>query len=165
MSLQSQRQIDQFRKTSLGLILLLASEIALAQVTITEVTTPTLGTLLGGASGRDFVLNTDDSVTGADAADYLFGAQSGRVDISKSGSPQSATIVADNFSTTGGVTINGVPCRWRNQTPTTCHGAGITKTIRSNPRPLRLGVDIDTSQVHSGGDSASATYDINVTLI
>ena len=165
MSLRSQRWIVQLWKISLGLILLLACELTFAQVTITEVTTPALGSLLAGASGRDFVLNTDGSVSGADAADYMFGAQNGQVDISKSGSPQSATIVANNFSTTGGVTINAVPCRWRNETPTTCDGGGITKTIRSQARPLRLGVDIDTSQAHSGGDTASATYDIDVTLI
>ncbi len=165
MSPRTQRPFVQLWKVVLGGISLFASEAALAQVTITEVTTPTLGVLLSGASGRNFILNTDNTVSGTDSADYLSGAQSGRVNISKSGSPQSATIVADNFSTTGGVTINAVPCKWRNQTPTTCDGAGITKTIRSNPRPLRLGVDIDTTQVHSGGDTASATYDINVTLI
>ena len=93
------------------------------------------------------------------------GAQSGRLNISKSGGAQDATIVADNFSTTGGVTINGVPCRWRNNTPQTCESPGITKRIRSQPRPLWLGVDIDTTMVHSGGDTASASYDITVTLI
>jgi hypothetical protein len=165
MNLRSQRLIVQFWKISLGLIFLLASDLTFAQVTITEVTTPSLGSLLAGASGRDFVLNTDDTVSGADAADYLFGAQSGQVDISKSGGGQDATIVANNFSTTGGVTINGVPCKWRNEAPTTCHGSGITKQIRSQARALKLGVDIDTSQVHSGGDSATATYDIDVTLI
>ena len=165
MSLQSQRRIVQFWKISLGLILLLASELTLAQITITEVTTPTLGVLLSGASGRNFILNTDDTVSGTDAADYLSGADSGRLNISKSGSPQNATIVADNFTTTGGLTINGVPCRWRNNTPQTCEGSGITKRIRSNPRPLWLGVDIDTTQVHSGSDTATASYDITVTLI
>ena len=115
-----QRRFDQLWKASLGILLLFASEAALAQITITEVTTPTLGVLLSGASGRNFILNTDDSVTGADAADYVTGADSGRLNISKTGGNQNATIVADNFSTTGGVTINAVPCRWRNNTPQTC---------------------------------------------
>ncbi len=162
---RTRRRFVQLWKASLGVLLLLASEAALAQITITEVTTPTLGTWLSGASGRNFILNTDDTVSGTNAADYLSGADSGRLNISKSGSPQDATIVADNFTTTGGVTINGVPCRWRNNTPQTCEGSGITKRIRSNPRPLWLGVDIDTTQVHSGSDTASASYDITVTLI
>ena len=165
MNLRSQRWIVQSWKVSLGLFLLLASESALAQITITEVDTPTLGILLSGASGRNFILNTDNTVSGTDASDYVTGASRGRVNISKTGSPQNATIVANNFSTTGGVTINAVPCQWRNETPTTCDGSGITEQIRSNPRRLRLGVDIDTTQVHSGGDTATATYDIDVTLI
>ncbi len=165
MSLRSQSQFFQLWKASLGVLLLLASEAALAQITITEVTTPTLGVLLSGATGRNFILNTDDTVSGTDAADYVAGADSGRLNISKVGGNQNATIVADNFSTTGGVTINAVPCRWRNNTPQTCDGSGITKRIQSTPRPLRLGVDIDTTQVHSGGDNATASYDITVTLI
>ena len=137
----------------------------MAQVTIVEQTTPTLGTLMTGASGRNFILDTYDTVGGTDAGDYIGGADSGRLNVSKSGANQDATIVADNFTTTGGVTINGVPCRWRGNAEQTCEGSGITKRIQSTPRPLRLGVDIDTTQVHSGGDTATASYDITVTLI
>jgi len=165
MSPQTQRRFVQLWKVVLGGILLLASEAALAQITVTEVTTPTLGVLLSGPSGRNFILDTRNAVGGTDAADYLSGAGSGRLNISKSGANQNATIVADNFTTTGGITINGVPCRWRSNEPQTCEGSGITKRIQSTPRPLRLGVDIDTTQVHSGGDTATASYDITVTLI
>ena len=152
-------------KASLGIILLISSEAALAQITITEVRTPELGILLSGASGRNFILDTFNVVGGTDAADYVTGARSGRLNVSKTGANQSATIVADNFTTTGGVTINGVPCRWRGNAEQTCEGSGITKTIQSTPRPLRVGVDIDTTQSHSGGDTATASYDITVTLI
>ena len=165
MSPWTQCRFVKLWKLVLGGILLIGSEAALAQITVTEVTSPTLGVLLSGASGRNFILNTDDTVSGTDAADYLSGADSGRLNISKSGSPQNATIVADNFTTTGGLTINGVPCRWRNNAPQTCEGSGITKRIRSNPRPLWLGVDIDTTQAHTGSDTATASYDITVTLI
>ena len=139
MDTRAQRRFVLFWKASLGILLLLASDAALAQITITEVTTPTLGVLLSGATGRNFILNTDDTVSGTDAADYVTGADSGRLNISKVGGNQNATIVADNFSTTGGVTINGVPCRWRNNSPQTCEGSGITKRIRSTARPLCLG--------------------------
>jgi len=165
MRSRNECQFAQLWKASLGILLLLASEAALAQITVTEVTTPTLGVLLSGASGRNFILNTDDTVSGTNAADYMSGADSGRLNINKTGGNQNATIVADNFSTTGGITINGVPCRWRNNTPQTCEGSGITKRIQNNPRQLWLGVDIDTTQVHSGSDTATATYDITVTLI
>jgi len=164
MSSRAQRRLAWLRNVLLACTLLAASETTLAQVTITEVTTPTLGVLLSGASGRNFILNTDDSVSGTDAADYMSGADSGRLNVSNT-VVQDATIVADNFSTTGGVTINAVPCRWRNNTPQTCEGSGITKRIRTAARPLWLGVDIDTTQVHAGSDVATASYDITVTLI
>jgi len=165
MSSWAQRRFALLRHVFLACALLAAHDIVLAQVTITEVTTPTLGVMLSGASGRNFILNTDDTVSGTDAADYMSGADSGRLNISTSGGNQDATIVADNFSTTGGVTINAVPCRWRNNTPQTCDGAGITKRIQSTARPLWLGVDIDTTQAHTGSDAATASYDITVTLI
>ena len=76
--------------------MLLASELTLAQITITEVTTPTLGVLLSGPTARNFILDTYDAVGGTDAADYVTGADSGRLNISKVGGNQSATIVADN---------------------------------------------------------------------
>lgn len=152
-------------KASLGLVFLLLSAVVLAQATIVEQTTPTLGILVSGASGRNFILNTDDTVSGTDAADYITGADSGRLNISSGGGTKNATIVADNFTTSGGVTINAVPCRWRNQTPSTCEGSGITVRLRNAARPLWLGVDIDTTQAHSGGDTATASYDITVTII
>jgi hypothetical protein len=32
-------------------------------------------------------------------------------------------------------------------------------------KTLKVGVDIDTSAVHSGGDAASVTYDITITIL
>lgn len=148
----------------LGGAVLVAPEIMFAALTITENVTPTLGTLLGGASGRNFILNTDETVSGTDAADYLTGAVSGNLSVKQSGAPASANILADNYSTTGGVTINAVPCKWHTDTATTCDGSGINITVQGT-RTLLVGVDLDTSQVHSGGDTASATYDITVTLL
>ena len=165
MSSRAQRRFALLRNVLLACALLAAHDITFAQVTIVETITPTLGILLSGASGRNFILNPDGTVSGTDAADYVSGAARGRLNISKTGSPQNATIVADNFTTTGGVTINAVPCRWRNNAPQTCDGAGITKRIRSTARPLWLGVDIDTTQAHTGSDTATASYDITVTLI
>ena len=159
------RRIARLRIIFLGSALLAALEFALAALTITEKTTPTLGTLLSGASGRNFILNTDGSVSGTNAADYLFGAVSGNLTVKKTAGSQSANIVADNFSTSGGVIINAVPCKWDTDTVTTCDGSGITVTLGGQTKHLLVGVDLDTDQAHSGGDSPTATYDINVTLL
>ncbi len=140
--------------------------VAFAALTVTETTSPTLGVLLTGGNPRYFILNTDETVSGADAADYVAGAVTGRLSIKKTGGSQSATIVASNFSTTGGVSINAVPCKWDTDTATTCDGSGINVTLTSGQtKNLLVGVDLDTSQVHSAVDSPTATYDINITLL
>ena len=164
MSSRTHRGSERLWKILFGSALLAALHVAFAALTITELTTPSLGTVLSGASGRNFILNTDDTVSGADAADYLFGAVTGILEIRKTGGAADANIVAENITTTGGVTVNAVPCRWRNQAQTTCDGPGIDVRVRRR-RTLRVGVDLDTSQVHSGGDTASVTYDITVTLL
>ena len=164
MSSRAQRRLAWLRNVLLACTLLAASETTLAQVTITEVTTHDLGTLLGGASGRNFILNTDETVSGTDSGDYLFGAVTGQLDIL--GVNKQVNIVADNFSTTGGVSINAVPCKFHTDAQTTCDGSGINVRInRTQTRILYIGIDLDTSQVHSGGDSPTATYDINVTIL
>jgi hypothetical protein len=151
-------------KTLFGSALLATLQVAFAALTVTESTTPSLGTLLGGASGRNFILNTDATVSGTDAADYLFGAVAGDLTVKQTGGGASANILADNFSTTGGVTINAAPCKWHTDTATTCDGSGINVTVQGT-RHLLVGVDLDTTQVHVGGNSPTATYDITVTYL
>ena len=145
-------------------MLLAALNVAFAALTITEDVTPNLGTVYSGASGRQFILNTDETVTGADAADYLFGAVSGQLGVKQTGGPASANIVAENITTSGGLTVNAIPCRWHTGSQTTCDGAGINVTVQGN-RTLYVGVNVDTSQVHNSGDTASVTYDISITLL
>jgi len=142
--------------------LLAALPAAFAALTVTETTSPTLGVLLTGGSNRNFILNTDETVSGTDSADYVTGAVTGRISIKKTGGSQSADILADNYSETG-VTINAVPCKFNTGSQTTCDGTAITVTLNAT-KILYVGVDLDTSQTHSGGDTASATYDITVTL-
>ena len=164
MRTSTHRRFGRLRKVLLGGALLAALQVAFAALTVTENIAPSLGTLLGGITGRNFILNTDATVSGTDAADYLFGAVAGSLTVKKTGGGQSANILADNFSTTGGVTINAVPCKWQSDAQTTCDGSGISVTVQGN-RTLLVGVDLDTSQAHSGGDSPTATYDITVTLL
>lgn len=147
----------------LGSVLLAALPAAFAALTVTETTPPTLGVLLTGDSGRNFILNTDETVSGTDAADYVSGAVTGRLSVKKTGPSQSATIVADNFSWTGGVSFSVVPCKFDTGSQTTCEGSGITVTL-SATKTLYVGVDLNTTAAHTGGNTASATYDITVTL-
>jgi hypothetical protein len=119
--------------------------------------------LLTGASGRNFILNTDETVSGTDSADYLSGAVSGALSVKKTGGSQSANILADNFSTTGMITINAVPCKFDTGSQTTCDGSGINVTVQAT-KTLLVGVDINTNTAHTGGNTATATYDITVTL-
>lgn len=152
------------RKIVLGCVLLLALQATYAALTITEKTTPTLGTLLSGASGRNFILNTDETVSGTDGADYLFGAVSGELTVKKTGGGQSANILADNFTTTGGVSVNSVPCKYGTGSQTTCDGSGLNVTV-SGTKALMVGINLDTSSAHIGGNTASVTYDITITLL
>ncbi len=164
MRTATHRRYARLRNILLGSALLAALQVAFAALTVTESTTPSLGTLLGGISGRNFILNTDATVSGTDAADYLFGAVAGDLTVKQTGGGASANILADNFSGTGGVTVVGVPCKWHTDAATTCGGAGINITVQGT-RHLLVGVDLNTDIEHFGGDSPTGTYDITVTLL
>jgi hypothetical protein len=157
------RRLALLRNLLLGGLLLAALEVAFAALTVIESTTPSLGTLLGGADLRFFILNTDNTVSGANAADYLFGAVSGDLTVKKTGGAQSANILADNFSSFGGVTVLAVPCKWHTDAATICDGSGINITVQGS-RHLLVGVNLRTDVAHSAGDLPTATYDITVTL-
>ncbi len=164
MALRMHRGFVRLRSLLLGGALLVALDVAFAAITVTEVVTPSLGTWFSGAPGRQFILNTDETVGGANAADYVVGALSGQITVKKTQGPGSANITADNFLGFGGVTINAVPCRWHDQPQTTCDAPGITAALQAT-RILYVGVDINTTVTHIGGDTASATYDITVTVL
>ncbi len=164
MRTSTHRRFARLRKILLGSALLAALQVAFAALTVTENIAPSLGTLLGGVTDRNFILNTDATVSGTNAADYLFGAVAGKLTVKQTGGGASANILADNFTSTGGVTIIGVPCKWHTDTATTCDGSGINVTVQGS-RTLLVGVDLNTTQSHSGGDSPTATYDITVTLL
>ncbi len=166
MSSWTHRGFVRLRRILLGSVLLAVLNVAFAALIVTETVTPSLGLVLAGASGRQFILNTDGTVSGANAADYLVGAVSGQVEVRKTQGPGDFTIVADVISTTGGVTVNAIPCRWHNDPQTTCDPPGIAAGQPNNTTQiLYVGVDITTSQAHSDGDIASVTYEITVTVL
>ncbi len=164
MCTSTHRRFARLRKILLGSALLAALQVAFAALTVTENIAPSLGTLLGGITDRNFILNTDATVSGTNAADYLFGAVAGKLTVKQTGGGASANILADNFTSTGGVTIMGVPCKRHTDAATTCDGSGINITVQGN-RTLLVGVDRNTDIDHFGGDSPTATYDITVTLL
>ncbi len=164
MGVRTRRAFKRLLTILLGGASLAAVDVASAAFTITEIVTPDLGTALAGASSRQFILNTDETVGGTDAADLLFGAVSGQLEFKKTAGPQDANILAENIITSGGVTVNAVPCRYHTGSQLSCDGAGIDVNINGT-RTLYVGIDLDTSQVHCGGDTASVTYDITVTFV
>ena len=164
MRTSTHQRFARLRKILLGSALLAALEVAFAAFTMTETVIPSLGTLLSGAGGRQFILNTDETVSGPAAADYLFGAVSGQLSLVKTQGPADVNIVAENIVPSGGVTVNAVPCRFHTDAQTTCDFPGINVRINQT-RILYVGVTITTGQFHSGGDTASVTYDLNVTFL
>lgn len=149
---------------SLCLLLSLLSSVAFAALKITEIVAPGFGTLVGGPSGRQFVLNTDDTVTGADAADYLFGAISGELELDNKDQQGAINIVAENIITSGGLTVAQVLCSYDGGAQQACDGAGITGT--SGPfKILKVGIDITTTITHGAADAPSVALDITVTFL
>jgi hypothetical protein len=144
--------------------LLIAAETAFAAFSMIEIISPSLGTFFGGVSGRNFILNTDGTITGTDAADYMLGAIGGELELKKTGGPVSANIVAENISTYGGLSVASVLCKYQNQAQTTCSGSGINVSLKGK-RKLLLGINVTTTQFHGGGDTAGASMDITVTFL
>ncbi len=164
MNARTQCGFGRTRTILLGGVLLAALDVAFAAFTMTETVTPTLGLVFSGAPGRNFILNTDETVTGADAIDYVSGAVSGQLTLVKTQGPADVNIVAENIVPLGGLTVIAVPCRFDSDPQTTCDGAGINVRINQT-RILYVGVNITTSQTHNSGDTASVTYDINVIFL
>ncbi len=164
MGSKKHRRFALLRNVLLGSALLAAFPAAFAALTVTETTSPTLGVLLTGVSGRNFILNTDETVSGTDSADYVSGAVTGRLSIKKTGGSQSANILADNITSSSGVNVSVmIPCKFDTGSQTTCESPGINVTVQAT-KILYVGVDLSTNKAHVGNDTESATYDITVTL-
>jgi hypothetical protein len=145
-------------------VTLLTAAPAPAQIEITETVAPTFGLVMGGPPNRRFVLDTNDTISGPDAADYMFGAGSGELIFQRRGGPTLVYFVAENISTTGGVAANRILCKWHNTPEGACDGVGMLR-IAVGRRRLLLGVDMTTTQFHGGGDRASVSFDITATFL
>jgi hypothetical protein len=156
---------DSFARTfgkALSVFLLSMPLFSWATITLTEITAPSFGLILSGASGRQFILNTSGSITGADSTDHVSGQSAGDITVTDDTSPATIEILADSISTIGGLTVNQVLCSYAGGAQTRCDGSPLVETSSASAS-LKVGVDVTTSQVHNGGDSASVSMDINVT--
>ena len=109
------------------------------------------------------MLNTDGTITGADAIDYQFGAVAGEMDIRRRGPPLAAQIVAENITSAGGLNVDAIVCKFHNTPDRDCT-VPFPEQLRGRRRVL-LGIGVTTTQVHRAGDSASVTFDFTVTLL
>lgn len=135
-----------------------------AAIVLTLVSDPTFGKLYSGASSRQFILGTNDTVTGTSAIDYVSGAAAGIMTVQDSTSPSSINIEAESVNATGGISAPQILCSYNGGGETRCDAGGYQVTSTSNAT-LKIGAEIVTSQVHSGGSSASVTFDITVTYL
>jgi hypothetical protein len=133
-----------------------------AAITLTEITSPSFGLILSGSSGRQFVLNTSGTVSGANSGDYLSSATAGNISVADDTAPATIEILADAISGIGGLTVNQVLCSYAGGGQTQCDGSPLVVTSVASGS-LKIGLDITTSQIHSGGDSASVNLDITIT--
>ena len=144
--------------------LLIGSVTSVAALTLTRVTTPSFGVIFAGASSRQFVLNTDGTITGSGAADHISGALAGQFTVGDTTSPATIVILVDNISTLGGMTVNQALCSYNGGAQQSCDGAGMSVTSVSSAS-LKVGLDITTSIAHTGGDAASVSMDVSVAYL
>lgn len=142
----------------------MATAPAAADLTLTRITSPSFGVILSGSSGRQFVLNTDGSVGGSSAGDYIGGAAAGEFRVNDTTSPQTISILVDNVSTQGGLTVVSVSCAYNGAAQQQCDGSGISVSSFSQAT-LRLGLEVSTSTVHGDGDTASASMDVSIAYL
>jgi hypothetical protein len=141
---------------------LLFSTLVRATIDLTEVTAPEFGLILSGASDRQFILGTNGSITGTHSTDHISGQSAGHITVTDDTAPLTIEILANNIMTSGGLTVNQVLCSYNAGVQTQCDATALVVASVGNAS-LKLGLDISTNQVHSGGDTASVTMDINVT--
>ena len=134
---------------------------AMATLTMTRTATPSFGTFFGGASGRSFVLGTDGNISGSAAGDYISGASAAVFTVDDTVGSAAITILVDNISALGGLTVNEALCSYNGGAQQRCDSTGISATSVASAT-LRVGLDVTTSTTHSGGDTASISMNVSV---
>ncbi len=134
----------------------------ISPLTLSDATDPDFGTFETGASGRNFILGTDGSISGSDADAYIDGASAGSMVIHGS-AVQKIDIIAQNLVDDGGISIANIICNYGGAGDTDC-GTGIAAAAEptATGTSLLIGMDINTTTAHADGDTASPTFDIIV---
>lgn len=137
---------------------------ARAAITLTLVEDPAFGIFFSGASGRQFILQTNGTIGGTHAADHVSGSVAGRFTVADDASPASIVILVDNIFTTGGFSVTEAICSYDGGADGVCDGGGMTETSVASAT-LKVGLDVSTTQAHGGGDTASVSMDVSVTYL
>lgn len=148
---------------SLGLFLIVPAA-AFCSLAVTQTGPPDLGVIVSGDSGRQFILNTDGTISGTHSGDYVSGATAGSFTIEDTSSPATLNIAVMIVGTFGGLEVNEALCSYNGSAQQTCSGSGMS-VVSSGTGTLRLGLDVTTSAVHRGGDVASATLELTVSYL
>ncbi len=133
-------------------------------VSMRNVINPDFGTLLGGTSGRNFILTTADTISGANANDYITGAVTGMVNIVGDNNA-AVDILATNLTDDGGVSIVNVTCKYFNDPDMDCDLGFTVTTKKGRGRDMLIGLEINTTQVHGDNDTAAPSFDIVINYI
>ena len=144
-------------------VLAAPSAFAAKSVSLGSTVNPSFGKILGGPAGRDIILNTDGTIGGTNAADYLYGAVAGSLTISGDNNA-AIDILATNLSSNGGVTIVNVTCNYNNTGDQDCDLGFSTVAQPGRGADMSIGLEINTTQVHDDA-TAAPTFDIVVNYI
>lgn len=142
----------------------LVPSVAGSALTLTQSVSPSFGLIRSGSTGRQFVLNTDGSISGTHAVEYINGAEAGRFILEDTSNPSGIIIAVTVLGTSGGLTLNEALCSYAGGAQQVCGGSGMT-AISFATATLLLGLDLTTTATHSGGDIASVSVEVSVSYL
>ncbi|MCW8109929.1 hypothetical protein OPS25_15590 [Alteromonas ponticola] len=134
-----------------------------AAITITKMNDINLGLLKAGPAGRQWIVGTDGSLTGTGQADYVSGAAAGEIVVTDTSAPAMVQIQALNITSYNGFQVNQILCRYGNGSQTRCDLSGYSITTNNMSISLKVGIDVESTQYHYGGDNAGVDFDISIT--
>ncbi len=147
-----------------ALVLVPAVSFAVPPISLSSAVNPSFGTFLGGPSGRDFILNTNGTIGGTNATDYLWGAVAGSITITGQNAA-AISILATNLSSSGGISIVNVTCNLNNTGDQDCLLGFSGVAAPGQGETMSIGLEINTTQFHGDNVTASASFDIVVSYI
>lgn len=132
-----------------------------AALNLTVIDQPSFGKIHSGASGREFKIDSGNTMSGANAADSVLGVVTGQLTVSDTTPGATIRITVSNVVTSGGFGNPIIFCDYDGGGMVQCDGAGTTVTSVSNAT-LYVSVQVDTTQAHVGADTSHVDFDISV---